>query len=76
MLIAFSVRDFVLIDALDLDVCRGFTSVTGETGAGKSIMLDALRFVLGGKADKRFIRHGAERTSVSAISSACSPASG
>ena len=66
MLIAFSVRDFVLIDALDLDVCRGFTSVTGETGAGKSIMLDALRFVLGGKADKRFIRHGAERTSVSA----------
>ena len=47
-------------------MCRGFTSVTGETGAGKSIMLDALRFVLGGKADKRFIRHGAERTSVSA----------
>ncbi|MAI89038.1 DNA repair protein RecN [Ponticaulis sp.] len=65
MLIAFSVRDFVLIDSLDIDVCRGFTSVTGETGAGKSIMLDALRFVLGGKADKRFIRQGAERTSVS-----------
>ena len=66
MLIALSVRDFVLIDSLDIDVCRGFTSVTGETGAGKSILLDALRFVLGGKAEKRSIRVGAERTIVSA----------
>lgn len=66
MLIALSVRDFVLIDALDVSVHRGFTSITGETGAGKSIMLEALRFVLGGKADKRLIRNGAERTSVSA----------
>ncbi len=66
MLVALSVRDFILIDALDVSVHRGFTSVTGETGAGKSIMLDALRFVLGGKADKRFIRTGADKTMVSA----------
>lgn len=66
MLIALSIRDFVLIDALDVDVCRGFTSVTGETGAGKSILLDAIRFVLGGKGEKRYIRVGAERTTVSA----------
>lgn len=66
MLIALSVRDFVLIDALDLSVHRGFTSVTGETGAGKSILLEALRFVTGGKSDKRFIRVGADKTAVSA----------
>lgn len=66
MLIALSIRDFVLIDALDVSVHRGFTSVTGETGAGKSILLDALRFVLGGKAEKRYIRAGAEKTMVSA----------
>lgn len=66
MLVALSIRDFVLIDALDVSVHRGFTSVTGETGAGKSILLDALRFVLGDKPDKRYIRSGAEKTSVSA----------
>lgn len=66
MLIALSVRDFVLIDALDLSVHRGFTSITGETGAGKSILLEALRFVTGGKSDKRFIRVGADKTVVSA----------
>ncbi|MAP96511.1 MAG: DNA repair protein RecN [Ponticaulis sp.] len=66
MLIALSVRDFVLIDALDVDVHKGFTSITGETGAGKSILLEALRFVLGGKGEKRFIRTGADRAIVSA----------
>lgn len=65
-MIALSIRDFVLIESLDVDVRRGFTSVTGETGAGKSILLDALRFVLGGKGEKRFIRSGADRMSVSA----------
>ena len=66
MLIALSIRDFVLIDSLDVDVRRGFTSVTGETGAGKSVLLEALKFVLGDKIEKRFIRNGAERTMVSA----------
>ena len=66
MLIALSVRDFVLIGALDVSVHCGFTSVTGETGAGKSILLNALRFVLGGKSDKQYLRAGADKTMVSA----------
>ncbi|EJX06767.1 DNA repair protein RecN, partial [gut metagenome] len=42
MLTTLSLRDFVIVDSLSLDVCRGFTVLTGETGAGKSILIDAL----------------------------------
>ena len=59
-------RDFVIISALELDLERGFTVLTGETGAGKSILVDALQLVTGARADVGVIREGAQRTEVSA----------
>ena len=64
MIISFSIRDFVLVSKLDLEPANGFTALTGQTGAGKSIILDALGCALGGKADKRFVRAGAKQASV------------
>jgi len=66
MLVSLSIRDFVLITRLDLDPVTGFTSLTGETGAGKSIILDALGAALGGKAEKRYVRAGTKAASVTA----------
>ncbi|MDO8249753.1 MAG: DNA repair protein RecN [Rhodoferax sp.] len=59
-------RDFVIVSELDLDLTGGFTVLTGETGAGKSILIDALQLVTGGRADVGVIREGALRTDVSA----------
>lgn len=59
-------RDFVIVNELDLDLSKGFTVLTGETGAGKSILIDALQLVTGGRADGGMIREGAARTDVSA----------
>ncbi len=59
-------RDFVIVSELDLDFERGFTVLTGETGAGKSILIDALQLVTGGRADVNVIREGCQRTDVSA----------
>ena len=59
-------RDFVIVRELDLDLASGFTALTGETGAGKSILIDALQLVTGGRADTGVIREGASRTDVSA----------
>jgi DNA repair protein RecN (Recombination protein N) len=59
-------RDFVIISELDLDLSNGFTVLTGETGAGKSILIDALQLVTGGRADVGLIREGSSRTDVSA----------
>ena len=59
-------RDFVIVSELDLDLASGFTVLTGETGAGKSILIDALQLVTGGRADVGVIREGANRTDVSA----------
>lgn len=59
-------RDFVIVQELDLELGRGFTVLTGETGAGKSILIDALQLVTGGRADVHMIREGATRTDVSA----------
>lgn len=59
-------RDFVIVSELDLDLASGFTVFTGETGAGKSILIDALQLVTGGRADVGVIREGANRTDVSA----------
>ena len=66
MLTALSIRDVVLIEALDLDFGPGLGVLTGETGAGKSILLDALGLALGGRGDSGLVRHGAGQASVSA----------
>lgn len=66
MMLSLSICDFVLISRLDLSPCEGFTALTGETGAGKSIILDALLLALGGQADRSVIRHGAAQASVAA----------
>ena len=59
-------RDFVIVSELDLDLESGFSVLTGETGAGKSILIDALQLVTGARADTGVIREGAARTDVSA----------
>jgi DNA repair protein RecN (Recombination protein N) len=66
MLLGLAIRDIVLVDRLDLRLGPGLNVLTGETGAGKSILLDALGLALGGRADVSLIRHGAERGSVGA----------
>ena len=66
MLSSLSIRDIVLIDRLDLEFPKGLCALTGETGAGKSILLDALGLGLGARADARLVRQGAEQAMVSA----------
>lgn len=66
MLRRLTIRDFVLVDRLELEFATGFGALTGETGAGKSILVDALAFALGDRADTGLIRNGAERAEVSA----------
>lgn len=53
MLLSLAIRDFVIVDTLELDFTAGFTVLTGETGAGKSIIIDALSLLLGGRARSR-----------------------
>jgi DNA repair protein RecN (Recombination protein N) len=67
MLTSLSIRDFVLIERLDLEFARGLCVLTGETGAGKSILLDALGLATGGRAERGFIRGGAGQASVTAV---------
>jgi DNA repair protein RecN (Recombination protein N) len=66
MLRSLSIRNFVIVDALDVELERGFTVLTGETGAGKSILLDALGLLLGDRFEQRQLRPGAERAELSA----------
>src|SRR6516165_7753391 len=66
MLTRLSIRDIVLIDRLDLDVSSGLSVLTGETGAGKSILLDAFALALGGRGDVALVRTGAENGQVTA----------
>ncbi len=67
MLQTISLRDFVIVDQLELELTSGFTVLTGETGAGKSILLDALSLALGERADSSQIREGCNRAEISAL---------
>jgi DNA repair protein RecN (Recombination protein N) len=67
MLTSLAIRDIVLIERLDLAFEPGLCVLTGETGAGKSILLDALGLALGGRADRDLVRRGAAQASVSAV---------
>ncbi len=66
MLTHLQLRDFVIVDRAELDFAAGLTALTGETGAGKSIVVDALALVAGGRASGDVVRAGAERTEVTA----------
>jgi DNA repair protein RecN (Recombination protein N) len=66
MLARLSIRDVVLVDQLDLALEAGFAALTGETGAGKSILLDALGLALGARGDAKLVRHGSEQAVVTA----------
>lgn len=66
MLLSLAIRDFVIVDTLELDFTAGFTVLTGETGAGKSIIIDALSLLLGGRGDGSLVRAGCERAELSA----------
>lgn len=66
MLLHIQIRDFAIIDAAELELSSGLTVLTGETGAGKSILVDALLLTAGGRAGAEAVRHGAERAEVSA----------
>ncbi|HEY1329518.1 MAG TPA: DNA repair protein RecN [Casimicrobiaceae bacterium] len=66
MLRSLSIRNFVVVEALDLELDRGFTVLTGETGAGKSILLDALGLLLGDRFELRQLRPGAGRAEIAA----------
>ena len=66
MLTRLSIRDIVLIERLDIDFTKGLAALTGETGAGKSILLDAFALALGARGDVALVRHGAEQGQVTA----------
>ena len=67
MLTDLSIRDYAIVQRLDIELHNGMTCVTGETGAGKSIMLDALGLCIGDRADARAVRAGADRAEISAL---------
>ena len=66
MLRTLAIRDFVIVDAIELELSAGFTVFTGETGAGKSILIDALALTLGGRGDASMVREGAQKADISA----------
>ena len=66
MLSHLSIHDFVIVERLELEFSAGFTALTGETGAGKSILIDALALALGDRADPMVVRSGAERAEIAA----------
>lgn len=73
MLLQLNITNFALIDKLSIDFSNGFNVLSGETGAGKSILIDAINFVLGGKFNKNLIRVGEEKTMVEAVFSIENP---
>ncbi len=67
MLTNIRIRNLAIVDELDVELAAGMTALTGETGAGKSILIDALGLVLGDRADSNVIRYGAERAEIAAV---------
>ena len=67
MLTEILIKNFTIIDALELPLARGFSVITGETGAGKSILIDAVHLALGGRADIKTIRTGTDRCTISLV---------
>ncbi len=74
MLQSLSIRDFIIVEALDLEFSSGFTTLTGETGAGKSILIDALSLALGARNEGEVVRKGSEKADISVTFSANSQA--
>lgn len=66
MLRTLTIRDFVIVDTIELEFASGFSVLTGETGAGKSILIDALQLALGGRGDASVVRDGAAKADISA----------
>ncbi|MFX8160560.1 AAA family ATPase, partial [Acinetobacter baumannii] len=66
MLRHLSLKDFVIVPALELEFDAGFAVLTGETGAGKSILIDALQLALGGRGDAGVVREGAAKAEICA----------
>jgi DNA repair protein RecN (Recombination protein N) len=66
MLRTLTIRDFVIVDKIELEFSNGFTVFTGETGAGKSILIDALQLALGGRGEASMVREGAAKADISA----------
>lgn len=67
MLISLHILNYTLVDQLEIEFCDGMTAITGETGTGKSLVLDALAMALGGRADLTTIRQGQQRAEISAL---------
>ena len=66
MLLSINISNYTLVESLEIEFAQGTTAITGETGAGKSLVLDALRMALGDRADTDTIRHGKERAEITA----------
>jgi DNA repair protein RecN (Recombination protein N) len=66
MLLTLSISQFVIVDQVEIEFSPGFTVLTGETGAGKSILIDAIDLLLGGRADSGVVREGAQKADLSA----------
>jgi DNA repair protein RecN (Recombination protein N) len=76
MLRHLTIKDFVIVDRLELEFANGFGALTGETGAGKSILIDALALALGERADAGVVRSGCDKAEVAATFDDCRPARG
>ena len=67
MLVELNIEDFAIIEQLTLNFSEGFNVLTGETGAGKSIIIDAVTMLLGGRGDSTFIRAGNDRARIEGL---------
>ena len=66
MLLSINIHNYTLVESLEIEFNQGTTAITGETGAGKSLVLDALGMALGDRADTDTIRHGKDRAEITA----------